>query len=140
FLIQPTFFGVQPLDQKYQTFLPVGAGGSNYMTSVSEYQLVQNGRDSGRPLAFDPTFRYIRNGRDLAAYTHVDVLYQGYLVAFLVLAGMGAAPNPGNPYIGSLTQKAFATLGWPDAAGTLAEMAPRALRAPWFHKLHNDLR
>src|SRR5213080_1051284 len=140
FMIQPTFFGAQPLDQKYQTFLPVGGGGSDYMTSASEYQMVQNGGDSGRTLAFDPTFRYVRNGRDLAAYTHVDVLYQGYFVTFLVLAGLGAAPNPGNPYIGSLTQKAFATLGGPDAAGTLAEMATRALKAAWFHKWIKDLR
>ena len=140
FMIQPTLFGAQPLDQKYQTFLPMGGGGSDYMTSVSEYQLVQNGGDSLRTLALDPTFRYVRNGRDLAAYTHVDVLYQGYFVTFLVLAGLGAAPNPGNPYIGSLTQKAFATLGGPDAAGTLAEMATRALKAAWFHKWIKDLR
>jgi hypothetical protein len=140
FMIQPTFFGAQPLEQKYQTFLPVGGGGSDYMTSVSEYQLVQNGGDSGRTVAYDPTYRYVRNGRDLAAYTRVDVLYQGYFVAFLVLAGMGAAPNPGNPYIGSLTQKAFGTLGGPDAAGTLAEMATRALKASWFHKWIKDLR
>jgi len=140
FMIQPTFYGSQPLDQKYQTFLPVGAGGSDYMTTVSEYQLVQNGGNSGRPLVFDPTFRYLRNGRDLAAYTHVDVLYQGYFTAFLVLAGIGAAPNPGNPYIGSMTQKGFGTLGGPDAAGTLAEMATRALKASWFHKWIKDLR
>jgi len=140
FMIQPTSFGAQPLDQKYQTFLPVGGGGSNYMTSVSEYQLVQNGGDSGNPIAYDPTHRYVRNGRDLAAYTRVDVLYQGYFVAFLVLAGLGAAPNLGNPYIGSLSQKAFGTLGGPDAAATLAEMATRALKAAWFHKWIKDLR
>ncbi|MGH9927760.1 MAG: vanadium-dependent haloperoxidase [Pyrinomonadaceae bacterium] len=140
FMLQPTSFGAQPLSQRYQTFLPVGGGGSNYMTSVGEYQLVQNGGDSGRALAFDPTFRFIRNGRDLAAYTHVDVLYQGYFTAFLIMAGLGAAPNPGSPYIGSLTQKAFATLGGPDAAGTLAEMATRALKAAWFHKWIKDLR
>ena len=140
FMIQPTYFGAQPMDQKYQTFLPVGGGGTNYMTTVGEYQLVQNGGDSGRPIAYDPTFRYLRNGRDLAAYTRVDVLYQGYFVAFLVLAGLGAAPNPGNPYIGSLSQKAFGTLGGPDAAGTLAEMATRALKAAWFHKWIKDMR
>jgi len=140
FMIQPTSFGAQPLDQKYQTFLPAGSGGSDYMTSVGEYQTVQNGGDPGRTLAYDPAFRYVRNGRDLAAYTRVDVLYQGYFVAFLVLAGLGASPNPGNPYIGSLTQKAFGTLGGPDAAGTLAEMATRALKAAWFHKWIKDLR
>ena len=139
-MVQPTFFGSQPLSQQHQTYLAVGGGGSAYMTNASEYQLVQNGGDSGRSLAYDPTYRYLRNGRDLAAYTRVDVLYQGYFTAFLVLAGLGAAPNPGNPYNNSLTQKAFATLGGPDAAGTLAEMATRALKASWFHKWIKDLR
>ncbi len=140
FMMQPTFFGSQELSQRHKVFLPVGGGGSNYMTSVSEYQLVQNGGDSGLPVAFDPTARYLRNGRDLASYTRVDVLYQGYFVAFLLLAGLGAAPNPGNPYNGSLTQKAFGTLGGPDAAGTIAEMATRALKASWYHKWIKDLR
>ena len=97
FLLQPTFFGAQPISQRYQTFLPLGGGGSEFMTSPSEYQLIENGGDSGRRLAFDSTFRFERNGRDLSAYTHVDVLYQAYFVAFLVLAGIGAPPNPGNP-------------------------------------------
>jgi hypothetical protein len=136
FMLQPTFFGSQPIPQQHKVFLP----GTNYMTSVTEYQLVQNGGESGLPVAYDSTFRYLRNGRDLASYTRVDVLYQGYFVAFLVLASLGAAPNPGNPYIGSLTQKAFATLGGPDAAGTIGEMATRALKASWFHKWIKDLR
>ena len=140
FMLQPTFFGSQELSQRHKVFLPVGGGGTDYMTSVSEYQLVQNGGDSGLPVTFDPTPRYLRNGRDLASYTRVDVLYQGYFVAFLLLAGLEAAPNPGNPYNASLTQKAFATLGGPDAAATLAEMATRALKASWYHKWIKDLR
>jgi hypothetical protein len=138
FMVQPTSFGAQPLNQQYQTFL--GGSGSEFMTSVSDYQQIQNGGASVGQLAFDPTFRYIRNGRDLAAYTHVDVLYQAYLTAFLVLGGIGAPPNPGNPYIGSRTEKAFGTLGGPDGAGTLAEMATRALKGAWFHKWIKDLR
>jgi hypothetical protein len=140
FMVQPTFFGAQPLSQQYETFLPLGGGGSDFMTSVSEYQQIQNGGASIGQLAFDPTFRFIRNGRDLAAYTHVDVLYQGYFIAFLVLAGIGTPPNPGNPYIGSRTEKAFCTLGGPDGAGTIAEMATRALKGAWFHKWIKDLR
>jgi hypothetical protein len=140
FMVQPTYYGAQPFSQQYQTYLPVGGGGDVYMTNVGEYQNIQNGGDSGRTLAYDPTPRHVRNGRDLAAYTRVDVLYQGYFTAFLVLAGLGAQPNPGNPYIGSQTQKAFGTLGGPDAAGTLAEMATRALKAAWFHKWVKDLR
>jgi hypothetical protein len=140
FMVQPTFFGAQPLSQQYQTFLPLGGGGSDFMTSVSEYQQIQNGGASVGQLAFDPVFRFIRNGRDLAAYTHVDVLYQAYFTAFLVLAGIGTPPNPGNPYIGSRTEKAFCPLGGPDAAATLAEMATRALKGVWFHKWIKDMR
>lgn len=135
FMLQPTFFGSQLLDQKHNTFAPNQA----FLTDFTSYQNVQNGGPSGNPIA-DPTRRLIRNGRDLTAYSRVDVLYQGYFVAFLVLAGLGAAPTPGNPYIGSNTQKAFGTLGGPDAAGTLAEMATRALKASWCRKWIVDLR
>ena len=140
FMVQPTFLGAQPISQQYQTFLPVGGGITDFMTSVSEYQTIQNGGDSGRQLVFDPAFRFIRNGRDLAAYTHVDVLYQAYFVAFLILSGMGCPANPTNPYNNSRTQKAFGTLGGPDAAGMLTGVATRALKASWFHKWIKDLR
>jgi hypothetical protein len=140
FMVQPAYYGSQFLTQQHRTYLPVGGGGTNYMTDVSEYQLIANGGESGRLLAYDPVPRYLRTGRDLAAYTRVDVLYQGYFVAFLVLAGLGAGPNPGNPYIGSHSQKAFGTLGGPDAAATIGEMATRALKAAWFHKWIKDNR
>ncbi len=139
FMVQPTTLGSQTISQLCQTFLPVGGGGSDYMTNPSVYQNIQNGGSSGSP-AMDPTLRYIRNGRDFAAYTHVDVLYQEFFIAFLILSQINAPPNPGNPYIGSNTQKAFGTLGGPDAAGTLAEMATRALKAAWFHKWIVNLR
>jgi hypothetical protein len=142
FMLQPTFFGAQELTQRYQTFLSNQA----FMTDVVSYQNVQNGGASGDPIK-DGTFRFIRNGRDLTAYTRVDVLYQGYFTAFLVLAGIGARTNAGNPYGRpggpiplSNTQKAFGTLGGPDAAGTLAEMATRALKASWNRKWIVDLR
>jgi hypothetical protein len=136
FMIQPTFYGAQFLNQRYQTFQP----GQEFMKTVATFQNIQNGGPNEGPISFDPTARYIRNARDLAAYTRVDVLFQGYFTAFLVLAGLGAAPNPGIPYIGNQTQKAFATLGGPDAAGTLCEMATRALKGAWFHKWIKDLR
>ena len=142
FMLQPTFFGAQELTQRYQTFLP----NQSFMTDVVSYQNVQNGGASGEPIK-DGTFRFIRNGRDLTAYTRVDVLYQAYFTAFLVLAGLGARPTAGNPYGRpggpiplSNTQKAFGTLGGPDAAGTLAEMATRALKASWNRKWIVDLR
>jgi hypothetical protein len=139
-MVQPASLGAQPLSQQYQTLLPANGGGSDYLTSPAEYQLIQNGGDSGKKLVFDATYRYLRNGRDLAAYTHVDVLYQAYLVAALVLGAINTPPNPGNPYIGSQTQKPFGTLGGPDAVGTLTAVATCALKAAWFHKWVKDLR
>lgn len=135
FMVQPTAFGAQPLNQKYRTFLPA----QDFLTDVATYQAVQNGGASGEPV-MDPTARFIRNGRDFTAYTRVDVLYQAYFVAFLLMAGIKTPPNPTNPYNNSNTQKAFGTLGGPDAAGTLGEMATRALKASWFRKWISDLR
>jgi len=136
FMLQPAFFGAQALNQQYQTFLP----GQDFMTSPTEFQNIQNGREPSGAVNFDPTHRFLRNGRDLSAYTRVDVLYQAYFTAFLVMAGIAVPPNPGSPYIGAKTEKAFATLGGPDAAGTIGEMATRALKASWFHKWIKDLR
>jgi hypothetical protein len=137
FMVQPTFLGVQPLSQQYKTFNP---GISNdFMTHPSVFQLIQDGGASGS-LSFDKTFRYVRNGRDLAAYTHVDALYQAYLTAYLVLSTISAPPNPGNPYIGSKTQKSGITFGTSDAPATIAEMATRALKGACFHKWIVDLR
>lgn len=138
FMVQPTSFGAQPLSQMYSTFLPGDV--NEFMTSPIEFQLIQNGGDSGRLLSNDPVHRFVRNGRDLSAYTHVDVLHQAYFVAFLVMGSIGVPLNPGNPYNHAKTEKAFATLGGPDAAGTISEMATRALKASWYHKWIKDLR
>ena len=58
-----------------------------------------------------------------------------------------APPNPGIPYGRpggpipvSNTQKAFGTLGPPDALATIPEVATRALKASWFRKWIVDLR
>ncbi len=140
FLMQPTFLGVQPLTQQYQRVLSVGEGGADYMTSPADYLAVQNGLVPTAQLAFDSVFRFARMGRDMAAYTHVDALHQAYFVASLVLLGIGAPLNPGNPYIGSQTEHGFGTLGGPDIIGTIPEMATRALKAAWFHKWIVNLR
>ncbi len=140
FMVQPTFFGAQPISQQFRVFQSIASGGSDYMTSVVDYMTVANGGSTGRSLRFDPVERFLRNGRDLSAWTHVDVLYQGYLVAFLVLGTIGAPPNPGNPYIGSLTQKPFSTFGGPDAGALVGEVAARALNHVWFQKWRVHMR
>jgi hypothetical protein len=106
FHLQPTFFGTQPLDQRMVTFLP----DIDYMTDATTYQQVQNGIDTGASLQFDPQLRYLHDGRGLCAFTHVDVLFQAYFVAYLVLGTLGVPRNSGNPYVNSAKQNGFGTV------------------------------
>jgi hypothetical protein len=145
FMLQPWAFGVQPMNQQMVRFLSVSEGGADYLTNPVEYQSVESGFPPSQSLQFDPVNRLMRMGRDLAAYTHVDVLHQAYFCASVIMAEIGTPPNPGNPYNHSLTQHGFGTFGGPqagpvDAVGTVPEMATRALKAAWFHKWVVDLR
>jgi hypothetical protein len=56
------------------------------------------------------------------------------------LGTIGAPTNPGNPYVGSKTQKSGVTFGTSDAPGTIAEMANRGIKASTFHKWIVNLR
>jgi hypothetical protein len=147
FFLQPAFFGSQPIGQQQATYVP----NKDYGTKFAEWLDIQNGVDTGLRNEVDPQFRYRRNGRDLAAFTHVDVLYQAYFTAFLVLAGINSQPpgsiafggaplNPGNPYNSSTTENGFGTFGGPDFAGTLGEVATKALNAVWYQKWFVHLR
>jgi hypothetical protein len=136
FFLQPTFLGSQPIDQQQVTYLP----NIDYGTAFTEWLNIQNGIDTGLRNQVDPQLRYQRNGRDLAAFTHVDVLYQAYFTAFLVLTSIGAPLNPGNPYIGSKTENGFGTFGGPDFAATLAAVSTVALNAVWYQKWFVHLR
>jgi hypothetical protein len=134
--VKPTALGAQPISQQLTTYVP----DVDYMTSFSDWLKVQNGISTGLHNMVDPTLRYPRNGRDLSAYTHVDVLYQAYFTAFLVLGTIGAPLNPGNPYLGSTRENGFGTFGGPDFAGTLTEVAIKALNAVWYQKWFVHLR
>jgi hypothetical protein len=136
FFVTPTFLGQQPISQQQVTYLP----NIDYMTDFTSWLLVQNGVETGEENQNDPQLRFLHNGRGIAAWTHTDVLYQAYFVAFLVLNTIRAPMNPGNPYIGSTTENGFGTFGGPDFAGTLAEMATRALKAVWYQKWQVHLR
>src|SRR6266481_1229821 len=130
FFVKPTALGAQPISQQLVTYLP----DIDYMISFADWLTVQNGDVTGLHNQVDPQHRYARNGRDLSAYTHVDVLYQAYFTALLVLGTIGAPLNPGNPYLGSTRENGFGTFGGPDFAGTLTEVATKALNAVWYQK------
>ena len=141
FLLQPTFFGALPVSQQLQSALP----NIDYGTDFASWLDIQNGVDTNVRNEIDPQLRYRHNGRDLASLTHMDVLYQEYLTALLVLSTIngnppgsftpgGAPPNPGCPYVHSRTENGFGTFGWPDFACTLGEAAIKALNAVWYQK------
>jgi hypothetical protein len=136
FFIQPTVFGAQPIGQQQVTYLP----NIDYGTNFQEWLEIQNGVDTGGRNQVDPQLRYRRSGRDLAAFTHVDVLYEAYFNALLVLMAIGAPVNPGNPYANSRIENGFGTFGGPDFASTLGEIAAKALNAVWYQKWFVHLR
>jgi membrane-associated phospholipid phosphatase len=139
----PCYFGANEINQKIRTVLPANGGGANYMTDFASWLSIQNGVLPTAGDIFDPTLRYMRNGRDLGQWVHIDVLFQGYFQAFLILAGtLGAAFDSGNPYSTSTTQAGFATFGGPHIATLLCEVSTRALKAVWNQKwvVHRRLR
>jgi hypothetical protein len=102
FLITPTTFGALPFNQKYLTY----KAGIDYMVDEVTWADVQNGIPTGVADQPDPVNRYLHSGRGLAAYTHVDELFQAYFTAYLVFSSLRVPPNPGNPYIGAKNRTA----------------------------------
>ncbi len=134
--ITPTFFGAQEMSQQMVCYLP----NIDYMTDPTTWLEVQNGIDTGLRNQTDSQPRYMYNGRALASFTHVDVAYQAYFTALLVLTTLGVPLNPGNPYAHSRTQNGFGTFGMPDFAASVGEVAARALDVVWYHKWIDHLR
>jgi hypothetical protein len=133
--IKPTTLGPLKIDQRYMT----SKASVDYMTDPTTFLEVQNGISTGLQLQED-TPLYLHNGRGLSTYTHADVLYQEYFIAYLVLNTIGTPLNPGNPYNKSKTQNGFNTLGQPDIAASFAAVAREALKAVWYQKWYVHLR
>lgn len=142
FFYQPCFFGANEVNQKIRTVRGVGDGGQNYMTDFNSWLAVQNGVSPTQTDIFDPTLRYMRNGRDIGQWVHIDVLFQAYFQAFLIIAGLGVPNDAGNPYNNSATQIGFGTFGGPHIATLLCEVSTRALKTVWNQKwfVHRRLR
>lgn len=148
FLLKPTPFGAEFVERRMRTVRPRDDHGTHF----GEWLQIQNGNVPGAQ-SFDPVRRYVRNGRDLGEWVHVDVLFQAYFNACLILGtppdpasdtggGIGCPVNPSNPYVGSATQDGFGTWGPPAFKALLCEAASRALKAVWYQKwfVHRRLR
>lgn len=159
FLLLDVPYGSQKISARIRTVLPR----IDYMTSFREWLDVQNGCDRDQS-ACDRVPRFIRNGRDLGQYVHVDLTFNAFLNAALILMsgrdplrrcearpGLGVAYDEGLPYINpmapmeeefpqgprprkSATQIGFATFGPTHVTGLLLEVMTRALKAVWYQK------
>ncbi|HMP30923.1 MAG TPA: vanadium-dependent haloperoxidase, partial [Saprospiraceae bacterium] len=165
FLLKDIPYGTLCISQKQKT----ARTGVDYITDFKTWLRVQNGENTGidyNPCnnenhggAFEVRRQYIRNLRDLATYVHYDALYEAYLNACLILLGMNAPLDSGNPYsyydcsnpyhiqtLGSMStnicnvnyhtpnQMGFGTFGGPHILSLVTEVATRALKAVWHQK------
>ncbi len=138
FLLQPFEYGAVHVDQRFTTYVP----GVDYMTDQASWLAVKNGQGPFAPNQIDANAQYMRNGRGLGAYVHIDVLFEAYFNACLILVDRAAPLDPGNPYAGSRTQTGFGTFGPPHLKTLVAEVSTRALKAVWYAKwfVHRHLR
>jgi hypothetical protein len=138
FILQPTSFGAIAIDQLFTTYTP----GLDYMTDQASWLAVQNGQGPFGASQPDPNLQHLRNGRGIGAYVHVDVLFEAYFIACLLLIDNNAPLDPNNPYVGSKTQSGFGTWGSPHLKTIVAEVSQRALKAVWYQKwfVHRHLR
>jgi hypothetical protein len=138
FLLLPFSYGAVPVSQLLTTYVP----GVDYMTDQASWLAVQNGQGPFGQNQVDPSPQHMRNGRGLGAYVHIDVLFEAYFNACLILIDNGAPLDPNNPYVGSRTQTGFGTFGAPHVKTLVAEVSQRALKAVWYMKwfVHRHLR
>jgi hypothetical protein len=134
--VTPTSLGRVPIAQKIQTLKP----GIDFMTDLPTWYDIQNGAAPVATETYDTLTRYMRTGRDTAAYTEVDELYQAYLIAYLVCSSLNLPPNPGSPYLTYKNDKAFGTFGGPDITATIGAVAKAAINAVWYQKWRVHLR
>jgi hypothetical protein len=139
FLLQTINFGSTPREQMYRTGMP----GVDYMTNYSEWLLLQSGLPPFLTEQFDPTFRYIHTGRNLAQFVHYDYLFQAFLQAALILGANYPETlktpnvyqlNHTNPYKTSVVQTAFTTFGPPLFQDWIGRVSTLALKSVWHDK------
>jgi hypothetical protein len=136
FFLLPVNFGTLPVAQKYNTYAP----DTDYLKDFPSWLAVQNGSPVGSNTISGTS--YLKNGRDLGAWDHVDFTFQAALFATQWLISNKAAFNPGNPYLTIANQSGVQTFGQQHIFDLLGEVSNRALKAMWYQKwfVHRALR
>lgn len=138
FLLRPVPFGATHVEQRFM----VPVKGNDFVTTFSEWSSIHTGVPPWRFQDFDPTPRYIRNGRDLAEYVHYDFAHQAYISAALILINSTVKTvlncnqfkSGNNPYRYSTVEEGFATFGPPEALDWVGRVVTPALKAAYCQK------
>lgn len=139
FLLGDVPFGVQTITSRSRTYLP----GIDHVTNFSEWLAIQNGFEPSVPAAADPVARHPRSLRDLAAWVHVDRLFQAHLNAALRLLELGVPFKASvDEYVSSPSMIGFPNIGPQHVLDLVTHIAVRALRTVWFQKwfVHRRIR
>jgi hypothetical protein len=144
YLLQTINFGSTPREQMYRT----GVAGADYMTDYSEWLAILQGLPPYRTEVFNPTFLYIRSGRDLSQFVHYDYTYQAFLQACLIILNQYPETildynfnqlSSTNPYsfnfaAAARIQTGFTTFGQAHIVDWVSRVANLALKATCFYK------
>lgn len=118
-------YGAMRMDQRVRA----AQRGKDYMTTWASFIDVQNGADvrgNDTYIAEEgKQYRFISTARDLATYVHMDLAYQPYFNACVILLGMQAPFDEGisfqaDDYVDK--QQGFATFGGPHILTLVAEV------------------
>lgn len=137
FLLRDIPYGTLLVRQQIDTVAP-----TDWLTSFDDWLAVQNGAATPAERRDLQHRTFLHTPRDLAHYVHFDALYEAYLNACLILLGLDAPVDAGNPYTFSRNQVGFGTYGPPHVLSLVTEVASRALKAIWYQKwfVHRRLR
>lgn len=162
FLLMDVPFGAQVIPARIRTVQP----GLDYLTTWTEWLAVQNGCDANQS-ACDPMPRFIRSGRDLAQFVHVDLAFNAFFNACNIMdsgrdplrrceaaAGLAVPFGANLPYVNprtpaleefpnkSKTQIGVVTFCDFHVKSALLEVITRASKAIWYQKwlVHRRLR
>jgi membrane-associated phospholipid phosphatase len=125
-------YGSTTIVQQYKVPLP--GTPNDFNTVYSDWINDQNGATPTASITYDTQVRYIRNGRDVGEWVHKDWPYMGGINALLIIMGLKAPADAGNPYNTSTNQSGFVTFGTPCYTDWVARVCEDAAKATWFQK------
>jgi hypothetical protein len=153
FLLQPFRYDGILVPARTRVPAPVAGGnGIDFLTTYDEWLCAQRGFPAqGNPFGYqvcplgEQVFvddqRFIGTARDLGQNAAQDTINSAYFRAMLLLGGMSAPADAGNPYRASRAQSGFSTFGGGHLA-MLVGSVHRGERHTWYQKwnLHRFLR